>query len=92
MIHVPVYLAVETDDPKIAEEVARAVADNSPQTQDVDWESSDVDTRGYACYSIRPAGRNAPKEITLLRAEPGQRLPATHVTVPGLDVGLEGGE
>lgn len=33
MIRVPVFLAIETDDPAVAADVARAVADGSPQAQ-----------------------------------------------------------
>jgi hypothetical protein len=86
MINVPVYLAVETDDPEVALQVALAVADGSPQAQDVDCENPSEEGDRVAYYSIRPAGRNAPRDVTLLRADPGKRFPATNVTVPGMNV------
>lgn len=83
MINVPVYLAIQTDDPEVARDVALAVADNSPQLQDVMTSAGDV----VIDYSIRIAGSGAPAP-TLLKAESDQVMPRTYVTVPGLSLDI----
>jgi hypothetical protein len=87
MIHVPVYLAINTDDAEVARQVAEAVTDNSQQLQNVIMEEridieSPMEIELPIVYSIRqpPGG-----ELCLLEYERGQAssLVRTFVRFPG---------